>query len=148
MLRASKTYKGWSPQGSWPSPFEGVAEVLRGALLLREWPHRPFSPTGPLQSVCMCIGILKPQQQILRAEICVTHCLGKKKLLLLPNNYSSAQVYRTLKVLWFLMQKNKKLFSSNKSIPKQDQHSVVSWLVHLGTKTSSLKKIQCLLILG
>ena len=28
MLRASKTYKGWSPQGSWPSPLEGVA---RGA---------------------------------------------------------------------------------------------------------------------
>ena len=48
MLRASKTYKGWSPQGSWPSPLEGVAEALRGALLLREWPHRPFSPTGHL----------------------------------------------------------------------------------------------------
>ena len=44
MLRASKTYKGWSPQGSWPSPLEGVAEELRGALLLREWLRRPFSP--------------------------------------------------------------------------------------------------------
>ena len=39
MLRASKTYKGWSPQGSWCSPLEGVAEALRGALLLREWPR-------------------------------------------------------------------------------------------------------------
>ena len=48
MLRASKTYKGGSPQGSGPSPLEGVAEALRGALLLREWPHRPFSPTGHL----------------------------------------------------------------------------------------------------
>ena len=48
MLRASKTYKGWSPQGSWCSPLEGEAEALRGALLLREWPRRPFSPTGHL----------------------------------------------------------------------------------------------------
>ena len=44
MLRASKTYKGWSPQGSWPSPLEGVAEVLRGALLLREWPRPSLFP--------------------------------------------------------------------------------------------------------
>ena len=77
MLRASKTYKGWSLQGSWRSPLEGVAEALRGALLLREWPCRPFSPTGPFppQDVCSpCVhGILKPQQQILQAEICVNY---------------------------------------------------------------------------
>ena len=69
MLRASKTYKGWSQQGSWRSPLEGVAKALRGALLLRERPRVPFPP----QDVCSpCVhGILKPQQQILRAEICV-----------------------------------------------------------------------------
>ena len=48
MLRAWKTYKGWSRQGSWCSPLEGVAEAIRGTILLREWPRYPFSPTGPL----------------------------------------------------------------------------------------------------
>ena len=62
MLRASKTYKGWSPQGSWLSPLEGVAEALRGALLLREWLRCPFSPTGPFppQDVCSpCVCVLE-----------------------------------------------------------------------------------------
>ena len=54
MLRASKTYKGWWSQGSWPSPLEGVAEALRGALLLREWLRCPFSPTGPFPSRDIC----------------------------------------------------------------------------------------------
>ena len=82
MLRAWKTYKGWLRQGSECSPLEGVAEAIRGTLLLREWPRHRFSPTGPLLSVCVCVcvcvcvGILKPQQQILRAEICITVLLS------------------------------------------------------------------------
>ena len=51
MLRAWKTYKGCSRQGSGRSPLEGVAEVIRGTLLLREWSGSPFPytrTTGPL----------------------------------------------------------------------------------------------------
>ena len=33
MLRARKTYKGWSRQGSGRCPLEGVAKAIRGSLL-------------------------------------------------------------------------------------------------------------------
>ena len=56
MLQASKTYKGRSPQGSWRSPLEGVAEALRGALLLREWPPVPFPPQD-VCSLCVCVCV-------------------------------------------------------------------------------------------
>ena len=49
MLRASKTYKGWSPQGSWPSPLEAVAEALRSALLCES--GRGAERCSPLERV-------------------------------------------------------------------------------------------------
>ena len=90
MLEAWKTYKGWSRQGSWCSPLEGVAEAIRGIVLLREWLGRPFPPTGPLQSMCMCTGILKPQQQIFRGrdlhQTLSAYCVPKTILLPQVNN--------------------------------------------------------------
>ena len=79
MYGAQKTNKNLSRQGSGRSPLGGVAEALRITLLLREWPCHSFSSTGPLQSLCMCIGILQPQQQILGAEVCISLPLHVKK---------------------------------------------------------------------